>query len=244
MELPPFIKLGGNAKPLAGKVLGRLTVLGPVRREGEVVIYLCQCECGTYKEIRAASLHDGRTRSCGCLLSDITRERCTTHGQAPKSNRERSRAYHAWRHMRERCTNKNASDYPRYGGRGITCCEEWAKFENFYQDMGDCPPDRTLDRIDNELGYFADNCRWATKEEQSNNRRNNIHVAYQGETMTLAQAAKKAGFRFHQVYQRMRRGWSFEKSISTPIVTPKQSTKRRPSSAGQAPVQPRGETQD
>jgi hypothetical protein len=73
--------------------------------------------------------------------------------------------------MLQRCRNPNNRDYRNYGARGIAVCERWLSFENFYADMGDPPPGMSIDRVNNDLGYSAKNCRWATTSEQNRNRR-------------------------------------------------------------------------
>lgn len=87
--------------------------------------------------------------------------------------------YRAWVHMRERCLNINHPQYPNYGGRGIAICKRWNSFSNFLSDMQEgARPNLSLDRIDNDKGYSPSNCRWATKKEQNNNKRNLPRAAY------------------------------------------------------------------
>lgn len=128
--------------------------------------------------------------------------------------------YLSWRAMKMRCTIPNATAYDRYGGSGITICDRWLNsFENFLDDMGPRPSaDYSLERIDNLLGYSPENCRWATKKEQANNRRNNRLWTYQGETKTVSAWAKQVGIHKTTLLDRVVDfHWSIEKALTTPV---------------------------
>lgn len=133
--------------------------------------------------------------------------------------RSTTREYMIWASMKRRCTKPNAPDFARYGGRGITVCESWLKFDGFFADMGVKPTERhTLERIDNDLGYEPGNCRWATTTEQANNKRTNRLVEYRGERMTIANAARAggAGIRRETAVCRIRNGWPVHEAVETP----------------------------
>jgi hypothetical protein len=124
-----------------------------------------------------------------------------------------------WKSMKKRCCNINTQHYKYYGGRGIKVCDRWlSSFENFLEDMGEKPKGGySLERINNELGYSIDNCKWAKAVEQMNNTRHNKFVTYQGETMTISQWSRNLNIDKDVLYSRLGRlNWSVEKSLATP----------------------------
>ena len=116
--------------------------------------------------------------------------------------------------MKLRCEDKDHRFYARYGGRGIEVCSEWSgSFENFFKDMGDCGS-LTLDRIDNDRGYFKENCRWVDQKTQSNNRHNNKFISYDGDSYTVSELSERLGISYSKLHGRcIRRNWSIERVI-------------------------------
>ena len=129
--------------------------------------------------------------------------------------------YEIWQGMRKRCTNPNTRAYKYYGGRGIKVCERWMdSFESFFADMGKRPsPTHSIDRIDNDKDYSPDNCRWATKTEQSRNQRRNHLLTLGGETLTLAEWAERHQQKYSVVLFRLAHGWDAWKALTTPKKT-------------------------
>ncbi len=130
-----------------------------------------------------------------------------THGMS------RTAVYHRWFKMLTRCCNPRSKDYPNYGGRGITVCERWQNFENFYADMGEPPPNHTIERLNNNLGYSPENCRWEPKEVQARNTRANRFITIGNETYCVAEWAERRGIRKSIVYERLYDGWAPEEAL-------------------------------
>lgn len=154
-----------------GQVFGRLTVIEQAGHDvHDCIVWTCLCECGNEVIVRGDSLKSGRTRSCGCLNSDAHRISGRRHGAAGRGNR--TSEYNIWISMKQRCINPRSQAWEYYGGRGISVCDRWMNsFMDFYYDMGPKPEGLSLDRVDNDGNYEPGNCRWATKSEQTANRR-------------------------------------------------------------------------
>lgn len=138
----------------------------------------------------------------------------TKHGHRP-TGKPPSPTYRSWHSMKQRATNKNGPQAHHYIGRGIGMCPEWADFSVFLRDMGERPPGKSLERIDNSKGYSPCNCRWATQAEQMRNRRTNVFLTVGSTRLTVKEWSEKTGVPFTTLRTRMKAGWPPEKVITT-----------------------------
>jgi hypothetical protein len=183
---------------LTGQKFGRLTVLDlfgkGANRENK---WRCICECGNETISSAPSLRNGHKKSCGCIQREYASKlRKTIHGETVKG--KVSSEYGIWSKMKGRCHTISDDRYEDYGGRGIFVCERWRDeengFINFLSDMGRRPsPNKSIERRDNDKGYYKENCYWATPKEQSKNRRSNVWIEYNGERMVMKDWSERLG---------------------------------------------------
>lgn len=127
------------------------------------------------------------------------------------------RMFQVWNGMKARCEQVNHSNYKNYGGRGIKVCERWQTFDNFLADMGTPEKGMSLDRIDHNGDYQPDNCRWASRREQSLNTRRSRMLEFNGVSKTAHEWAEELNIDPKTLRQRLYRGWSVEKTLTTPL---------------------------
>lgn len=201
-------------KDISGETFGFWSVKKPLGLRPEkyhnVLIFECQCVCGKIKPVLASSLKAGTSTNCGCKNTEKLVQKVKRHGLS------RSAEFFIWAGMKNRCENPKYSGFHRYGGRGITVCERWQRFENFYADMGPRPsPFHSVGRLMNDEGYNPKNCEWQTKAEQSKNTSRNKYVEATGKLMCLADWSRTTGVHISTICNRLKRGWSPEKAVLT-----------------------------
>lgn len=178
---------------LTGMRHERLVAIKPVGKSPTGhVLWLCQCDCGNTKEISVGQWR--RTRSCGCLASEVTSKRSRTHGAT------KTKTFKVWSQMRRRCRDR--LEYAH-----VSVCERWNIFENFLADMGECPSGKTIDRRDPAGNYEPSNCRWADAKQQANNRRNTVFIEIAGVIRTAEEWSEISGIQAQAIKYRLRKGW-------------------------------------
>ena len=179
------------------------------RNSSEKVVIICPVH-GEFEQ----KPNDHINKKCGCNQCRLNKSAENEYIFEKKNMKE----YSIWKGLKTRVLNENSVDADRYSKRGINCCERWLNsFEDFYADMGSCPDGYTIDRVNNDLGYSPENCRWATMKEQSNNRGGfNILIEYNGKTQTLKMWTDELNLNYNTVYNRIFRSkLSFEDAIKS-----------------------------
>jgi hypothetical protein len=196
-----------NKINLQGKRVNKLVVLGIDSRDRyRNIKWLCRCDCGKLTIKTTTSLNGG-VISCGCAINEA-RKRRAIH------NKTNTRTYRIWAGMIQRCTNPRHHKYPRYGARGITVCNSWMNFSSFLKDMGECPDEKQIDRINNNGNYSKENCRWVDIKTQARNRSNNRIIEMNGVKKTMAEWCEELKISPVAVRMRIHRGWNPIESLT------------------------------
>lgn len=206
---------------LEGKSFNRLHVVMYAGRLGKKAgnAYFCTCQCGGKTVALGEELTGGNVKSCGCLNADMNRQLRQTHG------RSGDREWRIWAGIKTRCTNPNSKAYPDYGGRGIKVCKRWVTgtakasgFECFIADMGNRPsPKHSIDRINNNGNYGPRNCQWILLAKQPRNTRKTCRITYQGRTLSNWEWAEIVPIDPINIWKRIYRGWSVERTMTQPV---------------------------
>lgn len=205
---------------LLTKRFGKLFVVAQAERVEGRAMWSCLCDCGKTVVVRQNNLISGDSTSCGC--------KHVRHGRARSGVRDRT--YNSWQSMLARVDGQRGAETAKnYSDRGIGVCARWRSFDAFLEDMGVRPDKMTLDRIDNDRGYecgvcdacieadHKKNCRWATQKQQQRNRRGNVFLTLNGETLCLSEWAERTGIRFNRLRIRLNSGWSVERTLTAPV---------------------------
>lgn len=207
---------------ITNEKFGRLTAIKPVKSNSKLTYWLCACSCGNKTKVYIGRLRNSTTRSCGCLSSEVTKNRCTTHGLTSHY------LYKTYLRIKSRCNNNKNKSYADYGGRGITLCKKWEKsFESFYTYvityLGNKPAkELSLDRINNNKGYKPGNIRWATPSMQAKNRRSSKIIAYNGIARNAVDWARAINIPPQMLYTRLKvLKWPIDRVLNTPIRKPR-----------------------
>ena len=191
-----------NLVDLTGKRFGRLMVVRYEKRIKKFWYWLCVCDCGNETVVSASNLKSNHTKSCGSYKEEKSREKKKTSKPHYASLRIK------WDSMKARCLNQNSQDYHRYGGRGISICEEWMDFEKFYEwsIKSGFEEKLTIERKDVNGNYEPSNCEYTTRKEQARNRRNSKTVIFFGKEKLVCELAEETGIKYATLQARIKRG--------------------------------------
>jgi len=190
---------------MIGKVFWYWTVIEEAETRLGNKHWLCRCVCGVERYVPTHRLNGGGSKSCGCWRTELLRK--NRHTFKPKKKTAHimygTRIYSTWTNMWSRCRNPRFDSYRYYGAKGISVCDRWKKFENFYEDMKNGYADHlSIERNNNLMGYSKENCRWATRKEQANHKTCNIVINVDGIEHTLKQWAEIYGLPYKTLWRR------------------------------------------
>jgi len=199
---------------MIGRTFGRLSIISEYPRDRHRHrMWMCICSCGVSRPVLQSSLLYGHTKSCGCYGKELALKSVTKHRLS------NSRVFKIYHNMINRCNNRKIKNYKNYGGRGITVCDRWKLFENFLADMGHPPEGLTLERRNVNGNYDIDNCYWASKIEQSRNKRDTIWLTYRGDMKPLVVWSEELGINYYTMWNRHKAGWSDDRILTTVVRT-------------------------
>lgn len=196
-----------NPADIVGRTFTYLTVAEYLGFIDSYHKYRCICICGTERRLLRSNLLYGNTKSCGCKAKEMQLAVRTKHGKCGTPT------YRIWQAMMERCLNPKHQSYVNYGARGITVCDRWLSFDNFFSDMGERPAGLQVDRINNDGNYEPSNCRWVTPLQNSRNKRVNVSITIKGETRCVSEWAEITGLCDETIRYRFHAGWPEERLL-------------------------------
>ena len=197
---------------ITGHKFGRLTVLRRAENDkyGQAQ-WLCQCDCGNMVIIPGYRIRSGGSKSCGCLRAEVSQKKAKTHGLSRDINHKQTRLYRIYTGIKNRCMNKRSPDYPNYGGRGVSVCEEWiSDFKSFHDwaMSNGYANNLSIDRIDPNGNYEPNNCRWVQNKVQARNKKDTLYLTYKGETRPLSEWAEIKNIPYPTLHYRFKSGWT------------------------------------
>lgn len=201
---------------LVGQRFGRLEVKAVQRKEnGWYAVSLC--DCGNINERVVSNLKTPGLKSCGCWIKERMKQ---TNDLRTKHGMHDTPEYSVWEGIKQRCLNPKNCNYQKYGGRGISVCDRWLEFVNFFSDMGKKPtPKHTIERLDFNGNYEPENCIWADWKTQSRNKRTSIILEFSGKRQSLADWADHLGVPYSFLSSRYQAGWSVEEILNPSAQT-------------------------
>lgn len=200
----------------SGDKFGRLKIIKEVKQINRARAFLCKCDCGKETIVKLIQLTSGETKSCGCYKLDLFSNLIYRHGFS------RTKIYHIWTSMKQRCFNEKAKVYSYYGERGITMCEEWKDFETFkeWAVNNGFKNGLSIERKNVNGNYEPSNCSWIPRNKQAENTRNARIINYNGEELHLNRWAIKLNINYNTLTKRLRSGWSIVRAFDeTPVQT-------------------------